>query len=111
LTDNGPEAPNSAKPDYIENLFSILKVVSTPEVVAHYDNLWVMGETKWYGSLKKQLTEDIIRVTSPIRERINAIKNDTVYLNKVQREGAEKARESAGKTLREVREIMGFKSF
>jgi len=111
LTDNGPEGPNTPKPDYIENLFSILKVVSTPEAVAFYENLWNTGETKWYGNLKKQLAEDIIKVTAPIRERINAIKNDAAYLRKVQRLGAEKARESAGKTLREVREIMGFQSF
>ena len=111
LTDNGPEGPNMPKPDYIENLFSILKVVSTPEIIAYYDNLWNTGETKWYGSLKKQLAEDIIKVTTPIRERIHSIKNDTVYLRKVQKEGAEKARESACKTLQEVREIMGFKSF
>ena len=111
LTDNGPEGPNMPKPDYIENLFSILKVVSTPEIVAHYDNLWITGETKWYGNLKKQLAEDIIKVTTPIRERIHAIKNDTTYLRKVQREGAEKARESSRKTLQDVREIMGFKSF
>jgi len=110
LTDNGPEGLNTSKPDYIENLFTLLKVVSTPDVVAHYDNLWNAGETKWYGNLKKQLAEDIIKVTTPIRERINAIKNDTVYLHKVRKQGAEKARESAGKTLREVREIMGFKS-
>ncbi|MDR1682419.1 MAG: tryptophan--tRNA ligase [Candidatus Symbiothrix sp.] len=111
LTDNGPEAPNTPKPDYIENLFTILKVVSTPEAVAYYDNLWNTGETKWYGKLKKQLAEDIIQVTTPIRERINDIKNDDAYLRKVTRDGAEKARESAGKTLRDVREIMGFKMF
>ncbi|MDR2621423.1 MAG: tryptophan--tRNA ligase [Dysgonamonadaceae bacterium] len=111
LTDNGPTGPNTPKPDYIENLFTILKVVSTPEVVAHYENLWNTGETKWYGSLKKQLAEDIIKVTTPIRERINDIKNDDAYLRKVTKEGAEKARESASKTLREVREIMGFRSF
>ena len=111
LTDNGPERPNTLRPDYIENLFSILKVVSTPEVFAYYDNLWVTGETKWYGSLKKQLAEDIIKVTTPVRERINAIKNDTFYLSKVRKQGTEKARENACKTLREVREIMGFKSF
>jgi tryptophanyl-tRNA synthetase len=111
LTDNGPESPNTPKPDYIENLFTILKVVSTPDVVTHYDNLWITGETKWYGGLKKQLAEDIIKITNPIRERINAIRNDKDYLRKVQKEGAEKARESACKTLREVREIMGFRSF
>ncbi|GHT75946.1 tryptophan--tRNA ligase [Bacteroidia bacterium] len=111
LTDNGPEGLNTPKPDYIENLFTILKIVSTPEVVAYYDNLWNTGETKWYGNLKKQLAEDIIKVTTPIRERINDIKNDDAYLRKVTKEGAEKARESASKTLRDVREIMGFKSF
>jgi tryptophanyl-tRNA synthetase len=111
LTDNGPISPHSPKPDYIENLFTILKVVSTPETVAYYENLWDTGETKWYGNLKKQLAEDIIRVTTPIRERINDIRNDEAYLQKVTREGAEKARESASKTLREVRGMMGFKSF
>ncbi|MDR1121343.1 MAG: tryptophan--tRNA ligase [Dysgonamonadaceae bacterium] len=107
LTDNGPEGINTPKPDYIENLFTILKVVSTPEVVAYYDNLWNTGETKWYGKLKKQLAEDIIRTTSPIRERIDSIKNDDAYLQQVTKEGAAKARETAGKTLREVREMMG----
>jgi len=111
LTDNGPEGPNTPKPDYIENLFTILNIVSTPEVVAHYENLWNTGETKWYGNLKKQLAEDIIKVTTPIRERINNIQNDEAYLHKVTKRGAEKARESAGKTLRDVREIMGFKPF
>jgi tryptophanyl-tRNA synthetase len=111
LTDAGPASPNSPKPDYIENLFTILKAVSSPEIVAYYDNLWNTGETKWYGNLKKQLAEDIIKVTAPIRARINDIKNDNAYLRKVTREGAEKARESASKTLREVREIMGFKPF
>jgi tryptophanyl-tRNA synthetase len=108
LTDSGPTSSNSPKPDYIENLFTILKVVSAPEVVAYYDNLWNTGETKWYGNLKKQLAEDIIKVTTPIRERINNIRNDEAYLCKVTKEGAEKARESASKTLQEVRKIMGF---
>ncbi len=109
LTDNGPEGKNTSKPDYIENLFTILKVVSTPDVVAHYDNLWNSGEQRWYGNLKKQLAEDIITLTTPIRERINEIKNDEAYLKKVTETGAEKARESAAKTLREVRGILGFR--
>lgn len=111
LTDNGPEGENAPMPDYIKNLFTILEIVSTAEIVAHYTNLWNTGTQKWYGSLKKQLAEDIINVTTPIRERINDIKNDSAYLAKVTKIGAEKARESAAKTLKEVREIIGFKSF
>ena len=110
LTDAGPAAPNSAKPDYIENLFTIMRVVSAPDVLQHYEDKWNSCEIR-YGDMKKQLAEDIIRVTSPIRERILEIEKDDAYLRKVAREGAEKARESASKTISAVREIVGFKEF
>ena len=110
LTDSGPTRPNSVKPDYIENLFTIMRVVSAPEVVQHYEDKWNACDIR-YGDLKKQLAEDIINVTSPIRERILEIEKDDAYLRKVTREGAEKARESASKTIAAVREIVGFKKF
>lgn len=110
LTDQGPTQPNSPKPECIENLFTILKVVSTPEVVQYYEDQWNNCAIR-YGDLKKQLAADIISVTAPIRERILDIQNDKEYLGKVTRMGAEKARESASKTLKEVKEIMGFKPF
>jgi tryptophanyl-tRNA synthetase len=64
-----------------------------------------------YGDLKKQLVEDILKVTLPIRQRILDIQNDDEYLARVVRQGAERARERAAKTLSEVREIMGIKKF
>jgi tryptophanyl-tRNA synthetase len=64
-----------------------------------------------YGDLKKQLAEDIIAFTSPIREKINEIYKDSDYLRKVVNMGADKARESASKTVREVREILGYRPF
>ena len=39
------------------------------------------------------------------------IAGDAEYLKKVAHFGAEKARESASRTIREVREIIGFRSF
>jgi len=110
LTDSGPTMPNSVMPDYIENLFTILRVVSTPEVVKHYEDKWNSCDIR-YGDMKMQLAEDIIKVTSPIRKRILEIEKDDDYLKKVTREGAEKARESASKTIKDVRSIMGFKKF
>lgn len=110
LTDGGPTAPNSPKPDYIENLFTILKVVSTQDTYDYFDEKWNTCTIR-YGDLKKQLAADIINVTSPIRERYLSISQDEDYLHKVTTEGAEKARESATKTIRSVREIMGFKPF
>ena len=110
LTDAGPTEPNSVKPDYIENLFTIMKVVSTDEVIAHYEEKWNTCAMR-YGDMKKQLATDIIGVTSPIRERILELEKDDDYLRKVVHEGAEKARENASKTISDVRKIMGFKSF
>jgi len=98
------------KPDYIENLFTLLRVVSAPEVVQHYEMQWNTCAIR-YGDLKKQLAEDIIKVTTPIRERIQEIEKDDAYLRKVTLEGAERARESARKTIEGVREIVGFKPF
>jgi tryptophanyl-tRNA synthetase len=110
VTDSGPTVENQQKPDEIQNLFDIMKVVSSADTLQHFDNLYNSCQIR-YGDLKKQLAEDIIIATSPIRERIKDIANDAPYLRQVARHGAIKARESASKTIREVREIIGFKSF
>lgn len=110
VTDAGPTAENQEKPSEIQNLFDLMKVVSTPDTVEHFDNLYNKCQIR-YGDLKKQLAEDMIVATAPIRERIDAIANDAPYLRQVARYGAAKARESAQKTIREVREIIGFKVF
>jgi tryptophanyl-tRNA synthetase len=59
--------------------------------------------------MKKQLAEDISKFCAPIRERILDIQSNDEYMAKVARIGAEKARESAAKTLKEVRQIIGFR--
>ncbi len=110
VTDAGPEEPNSPMTEPVANLFYLLELLSTPDTVEHFRSAYNDCSIR-YGDLKKQLAEDVIRFTSPIRERIQEIYNDDDYLRKVVRMGAERARESAGKTLREVREIIGYKSF
>jgi len=108
VTDAGPTEPNSKKTEAVENLFTLLKIVSTPQVVSQFDAAYNDCSIR-YGDLKKQLAEDIVAFTSPIRERILEILKDEAYLAKVARMGAEKARESAQATLNEVKEIIGFK--
>ena len=110
LTDQGPTAPNSVKPDCIENLFTILRVVSNPETVAYFEEKWNNCEIR-YGDLKQQLATDITAVVEPIRERILEIGANPTILHKAVTLGRDKARASAGKTVREVREIMGFRNF
>ncbi len=106
----GPQEPNSPMAEPIANLFYLLDLLSSPDTVQHFSDSY-NNCTIRYGDLKKQLAEDIIVFTTPIRERINDIYNDDVYLRKVVKMGAEKARESASKTVRDVREILGYRPF
>ncbi|WP_126970217.1 tryptophan--tRNA ligase [Gynurincola endophyticus] len=105
-TDGGPTEPNSEKPDYIENIFNLMKLVSEPSVIQKYEEDF-NNCTIRYGDMKKQLGEDMAKFIAPIREKAEAIQNDHIYLKKVMEAGAEKARISAGKTLDEVRKAMG----
>jgi tryptophanyl-tRNA synthetase len=107
VTDGGPTEPNQEKPEAIRNLFQLMSLVSSKDTIEHFENTW-NNCTIRYGDMKKQLAEDMIIFTDPIRERIKDIASNEDYLKKVIREGGEKARESAQKTLTEVRSIIGF---
>ncbi|MFR9668682.1 MAG: tryptophan--tRNA ligase [Rikenellaceae bacterium] len=109
-TDSGPTELNSKPSEPVENIFTIMDIVSEPSTVAFFREQYAQCQIR-YGDLKKQLAEDIITSISPIRERIEAIYNDEAYLSQVARMGAEKAAESANQTLRDVREIMGIYKF
>ncbi|MBE9598203.1 tryptophan--tRNA ligase [Pedobacter sp. MC2016-24] len=110
VTDGGPAEENQAKPEAIQNLFDLMKIVSTPDTLTHFDELYSKMSIR-YGDFKKQLAEDMIVFNTPIREKIEDLSKDTVYLRQVAKHGALKARESAHKTIKAVREIIGFKSF
>jgi tryptophanyl-tRNA synthetase len=110
VTDEGPKTPGEKPSVPVQNLFTLMKVISDPSTVKYFTEKHASCEIR-YGEMKKQLAEDIIRVTEPVRERISQILADKKYLASVVKEGAEKARASASKTLREVREIIGYKPF
>lgn len=110
VSDGGPTQPNQTKPEAIQNLFDLMKVVSTPDTLSHFDDLYNRCEIR-YGDFKKQLAEDMVLATEPVRSRIQEISEDEEYISKTIKLGAEKAQESARKTIREVREIIGLKKF
>ena len=109
-TDEGPKEPNQPVSQPVENLFTLLELTSGPEIVTQYRDAYADCSIR-YGDLKKQLAEDILKVTTPIRERYNDIRADEAYIAKVVKQGAERARERAAKTLAEVREAMGIVKF
>jgi len=105
-TDSGPVTPNSPKPDYIENIFSLMRLVSSDEVIKKFDDDY-NGCNIRYGDLKKQLAEDMVNFIAPVRNKVNGILSDEKYLKEVMEKGAAKARVSASVTMKLVREAMG----
>ena len=110
VTDSGPTEPGAPMSQGVENLFSLMKVLSSTETYNFFLDKYTEGSIR-YGDMKKQLAEDVIAFTAPLRERILELSADEVYLSKVAKMGAEKARESASKTVADVRNIIGFKPF
>jgi tryptophanyl-tRNA synthetase len=110
-TDGGPAVPNAPMPAYIENLFTLMGLVSTPDTVqkftADYNNSSEGNCIIRYGDLKKQLAEDMAAFIKPIREKATDLQKDTATLQKIMKLGAEKAGESASKTLTLVRSAIG----
>lgn len=105
-TDQGPETPNAIMPDYIENIFALMKLVSEQDTIDKFKQDYAQCSIR-YGDLKKQLGEDMVKFIAPIREKAIAIQSDTDYLHRIMKMGQEKARASASKTLEEARKKMG----
>jgi tryptophanyl-tRNA synthetase len=104
-TDSGPAAANSEMPDYIQNIFLLMELVSEGSTLERFRQDFNKASIR-YGDMKKQLAEDMVKFISPIREKAKAIRSDENFLGKVIREGAERSRESASKTITSARKAM-----
>lgn len=109
-TDSGPVEKNSLKPDYIENVFLLMQLVSAEDVVKKFEEDY-NNCTIRYGDLKKQLAEDMVGFISPIREKVDAILQDEKKLRSIMEQGAEKANKSAAATMELVRQAIGLKYY
>jgi tryptophanyl-tRNA synthetase len=105
-TDTGPTEHNSVMPDYIQNLFLLMHLSSKPEIVDIYRSAY-NNCTIRYGDMKKQLAEDMANFVAPIREKAAELQKDETAIKKILKEGAEKARASASKTIEGARKLIG----
>ena len=109
-TDSGPAEKDAVKPDYIENLFLLMKLVSKEETLSYFEKQFNSCTIR-YGDMKKQLAEDMVQFIAPIRQKVNDILNDEKYLQQVMKLGAEKSIANAEITMKEVRNAMGLNYF
>jgi tryptophanyl-tRNA synthetase len=109
-TDSGPTEPNSQMPDYIQNIFQLMSLVSDESTTQKFTEDFNAANIR-YGDMKKQLAEDMINFIAPIRQRAEEIRKNEDYLKKVITDGAEKARESARQTIEQARQLIGLNYF
>ncbi|MCI2083001.1 MAG: tryptophan--tRNA ligase [Bacteroidales bacterium] len=110
VTDSGPTEPDSEMSEPVANIFTLMKLVSDPDIVRQFEAAYADCSIR-YGDLKKQLAADICKTVAPIRERIGSIYNDDAYLSKVVATGRDKARASASATLKLAQQAIGFRTF
>lgn len=89
VTDAGPTEPNSAKPEPIANLFTMMEIVSTKDTYDFFNEKYNNCEIR-YGDMKSNWLK-ISMFCAPIRERILDIRSNDEYMAKVAHMGAEKS--------------------
>ncbi|MEO6251809.1 MAG: tryptophan--tRNA ligase [Ferruginibacter sp.] len=109
-TDSGPVEKNTPKPDYIENIFLLMRLVSGPGTIQKFEDDYNNCNIR-YGDMKKQLAEDMVNFIAPIRNKADAILQDEEGLKQIMLKGAEKANKSAGETMKLVRDAIGLNYF
>lgn len=101
ISEGGPERGSA-----IATVLAFVKLFMGEEKVEEYKKLYISSGIR-YGDLKKELSEAIYEELKPLQEKRKELENKPEYVDKVIKEGAEKARTVASETVKEVRERMG----
>ena len=109
-TDSGPQEKNSPLSQEIKGLFELMAGVSSEETLQVFMTDYANCSIR-YGDFKAQLATDVIDFVSPKREEILSWQSDEVRMKRIAQLGADKARESARKTLSAMRDVMGMHYF
>jgi tryptophanyl-tRNA synthetase len=110
ITDTGPSEPNTAPSAPVQNLFDLMKIVSSEVKLSFYQQAYANCNIR-YGDFKKDLAEDMVTFLKPVQEKIADINSNNELLRKVVKIGKEKASESADRTILQCREVIGFRGF
>jgi len=103
VTDSGREVKRGPGKAGIGNLLEILAVVRDTSI----EQLEQEFEGAGYGDFKLAVGEAVVDYLAPVRERYNALREDEDELEAILGLGADKAREIAVDTMRDVRAAMG----
>ena len=101
IPDNPKDLEKKPEASNLINIYSDLTGMSLEKVLIE-----VKGKN--YSYLKNKLSEVLVEVICPIGKKIKNLLEDKNHLEKVLKEGTEKARDLAEHNLKEVRNVVGF---
>ena len=104
VTDSDNEVRLSPDKPGISNLLNIYAAVTGKSAEEAEGEFVGCG----YGEFKKCVADAVIEELRPIQERFKELSSDKAYIDKVIKDGAEKAAYIANKTLRKVQRKVGF---
>lgn len=105
VTDTGESQGNEMSPG-IKNLFTLLKACGYHEELKQFEADYTNGSLK-YKDLKEAVTEAVLSVVTPMRERKEELMKDKAYVDGIIKEHAQKAGWMANKTLAKVKKRTG----
>lgn len=104
VTDSGSEITYDDSKPGVRNLLEIQSALTgkkTDELVSSYAG-------KQYGHLKVETAELIVAKLGPMRDEAERLLSDRAHLDQILRDGAQRARERAHRTLTQVYDRVGF---
>jgi tryptophanyl-tRNA synthetase len=104
VTDLGPRGEEMSPG--VKNLFNLLEVFATPEIVAQFDAAYQEGALR-YSDLKSTLADHMIAHFAPIQERHRELMAEPERIAEIAAYGAEKARRVARPVLDEAKALTG----
>jgi tryptophanyl-tRNA synthetase len=90
----------------VANLLKFVELFEGEEKRKEYESMYT-GSGIRYGDLKNELAMAIDQELAPIREKRKELETRPEYVDRVIKEGAEKARAIASLTVAEVKQKMG----
>lgn len=90
----------------VKSLFEFVELFQGKERRESLENLYKTSGVR-YGDIKSELSEAIFEELKPIQEKRRELESNPEYVERVIKEGAEKARDVARQTIMEVRQKMG----
>ncbi len=105
-TDSGTVGGEVPKTGGVANLFAMLKLFGSDDAYKTYTQDYE-GKRIRYGDMKAYLAQAIFAELEPMQEKRSELEKNTKYVDRVIKEGAEKARAVAAETIKDVKEKMG----